>query len=76
MAPTAEKGTASKMSMVLAVDFVFRYSSRKIRKIVSGRTTFSRSRTRSMASYWPLQASVYPGGSCTFAATTRLASAT
>jgi hypothetical protein len=39
-------------------------------------TTMSRFRARSMYSYCPLQAMLYPGGSFTSAATTRMASLT
>ena len=76
MAPTAENGTASTMMIVLAIDFVFMYSSMRMRNSVSGTTTRSRFLTRSMASYWPLQAMVYPAGSFTFSRTTFLASST
>ncbi len=42
-APTTEKGTASITIPAFTPDFVF--------------TTFKRSRTRSMFSYWPLHSS-------------------
>ena len=41
----------------LKPDFVFMYSNRKMSNTVTGMTTFSRSRTRIMFSYWPLQVS-------------------
>ncbi len=53
-APTAENGTASITSAALNADFVFMYSSAKMSTSVSGTMSFSRSRTRSMFSYWPL----------------------
>ncbi len=43
---------------------------------VTGTTTWSFSRTRSMNSYWPLQTMVYPGGSVIWALTSRCASRT
>ncbi len=51
----AENGTASITMPAFTAERVFMYSSPKMRNSVSGRMIFSRSRTRSMFSYWPLQ---------------------
>ena len=45
------------MMPVFATDPVLKYSSRKTTKSVIGSTSFSRSLTRSIDSYWPLQTS-------------------
>jgi hypothetical protein len=55
MAPTAEKGTATKTIKVLASERVFTYKRKKIRQSVIGTTTFKRFLARCMASYCPLQ---------------------
>ena len=70
----AENGTASRMMTVFTADPVLKYSSRKTMNSVIGTTIFSRSRTRSMYSYWPLQTSWYPAGTLTFSGTTFFAS--
>jgi len=67
---------ASMTIVALTADLVFMNSSTKIRKNVTGTTTFSRSRTRSMFSYWPLHCSAYPAGSFTLAATAAFARST
>ena len=53
-----EKGTASRTIIVFIADFVFTYISSQMRTSVTGMTTFRRSLTRIIFSYWPLQRSV------------------
>ena len=71
-----ENGTARRTIIVFTADFVFMYIRSQMRTSVTGTTTFSRSLTRIMFSYWPLQTRVMPGGSFTCEATTLLASST
>ena len=53
-----ENGTARRTINVFIADFVFMYMRSQMRTSVIGMTTFSRSRTRIMFSYWPLQTRV------------------
>ena len=61
---------------VFVTDFVFAYMRRKIRTRVTGMTTLSRSRTRTMFSHWPLQTREYPVGTFTLSATAAFAFST
>src|ERR1035441_11117216 len=61
-APINEKGTDKSTIPVCTMDFVFMYNKNAMIKSVKGKTTFSRSRTRSIFSYWPLHNRPYPWG--------------